>query len=126
MSCILSSMAKTLKELEEQKQALKDKAAAEIAAVKKALADRTAAIKASERRLRAQTIKEQKRKDDHAKILVGVASIWNSQQSAQSAEKLKEFLAEFYKDAPEKLAAALYGLSLTVRRPESDSQRDNL
>lgn len=119
-------MAKTLKELEEQKQALKDKAAAEIAAVKKALADRTAAIKASERRLRAQTIKEQKRKDDHAKILVGVASIWKSQQSEQSADKFKDFLAEFYKDAPEKLSAAQYGLSLIVKRPESDHQRDEL
>jgi len=116
---------KTLEELEAQKQSLKEKAAADIAAVKKALADKTATIKASERRLLAQSIKEQKRKDDHAKILVGVASIWKSQQSAQSVEKFKEFLAEFYKDAPEKLAAAQYGLSLIVKRPESDSQRDD-
>ncbi len=116
---------RTLEELEAQKQALKDKAAADIAAVKKALSDKTAAIKATERRLLAQTTKVQKRKDDHAKILVGVASIWKSQQSAQSAEKFKDFLAEFYKDAPEKLAVAQYGLSLVVKRPESDSQRDD-
>jgi hypothetical protein len=118
-------MAKTLEELEAQKKTLKEKAASEIAAVKKSLAEKTAHLKADERRLRAQSMKEKKRRDDHAKILIGVAMIWKCQASDQSVGKFKELLAEFYKDAPERLKAAEYGLTIAVKRPESDAQRDD-
>jgi hypothetical protein len=119
-----TAKARTLAELLAQKKAVKEQAAAEIAAVRKNLADRTAALKASERRLRAVDIREKKKRDNHAKILVGVAMIWKCQTSPPSAEKFKELLAEFYSDSPERLKAALYGLSIAVKKPESDLEQD--
>jgi hypothetical protein len=56
--------------------------------------------------------------------LVGVAMIWKCQTSPPSAEKFKELLAEFYSDSPERLKAALYGLSIAVKKPESDLEQD--
>jgi hypothetical protein len=119
-----TAKARTLAELEAQKKAVKEAAAAEIAAVRKNLAERTAALKASERRLRAVDIREKKKRDNHAKILVGVAMIWKCQTSPPSAEKFKELLAEFYSDSPERLNAALYGLTIAVKKPESDQEQD--
>jgi hypothetical protein len=91
--CILESMAtakpKTIEELEAQKKAIKEAAAAEIAAIRKATAERTAALKSSERRLRAMSIQDQKRRENHAKILVGVAMIHQCQTSEASAAKFK-------------------------------------
>jgi hypothetical protein len=104
--------------------AIKEAAAAEIAAVRKNLAERTAALKASERRLRAVDIREKKKRDNHAKIVIGVAMIWKCQTSPPSAEKFKELLAEFYSDSPERLKAALYGLAIAVKKPESDLEHD--
>ena len=34
------------------------------------------------------------------------------------------FLAEFYSDSPDRLKAALYGLSIAVKKPESDQEQD--
>jgi hypothetical protein len=93
--CILKSMPKanpkSIQELEAQKKAIKEAAAAEIEAIRKATAAKVAALKSSERRLRALDIREQKRRDNHAKILVGVAMIhpdfrgvgWEVQGSAR-------------------------------------------
>jgi hypothetical protein len=118
-------LAQKLESLQAQKKAIRDKADAEIAAVKKGLAEKQAALRANERRLRAKTLKTQKQQDDHAKILIGVAMIWKCQQSPESAKKFRELLTEFYKNSPERLEAAEYGLALTVKRSESDENRDD-
>jgi hypothetical protein len=115
---------KTLEELEAHKQALKDQAAAEIAAIRKTNAAKIAALKSSERRLRAKHALEQKKRDNHAKILVGVAMIHQCQNSEASALKFKALLEEFYSDSPERLKAALHGLSIVVKKPASDTEQD--
>lgn len=118
-------LTKRLEALQEQKKAIREKADAEIAAVKKELAQKQASLKANERRLRAQTLKAQKRRDDHAKILNGVAIIASCQKSPEATKKWQDFLSEFYRDAPEKLSEALYGLGLSIKRPRSDQERDD-
>ena len=115
---------KSIQELEAQKKAIRDAAAAEVAAIRKATAAKVAALKSSERRLRALDIREQKRRDNHAKILVGVAMIHQCQISEASAAKFKGMLEEFYSDSPERLKNALYGLSLVVKKPSSDLEQD--
>ncbi len=115
---------KSIQELEAQKKAIRDAAAAEVAAIRKATAARIIALKTSERRLRALDIREQKRRDNHAKILVGVAMIHQCQSSEASAAKFKGLLEEFYSDSPERLKNALYGLSLVVKKPSSDQEQD--
>ncbi len=119
-------MANSLEELEARKRAIKEKAAAEIAAVRKELADKLAKQKAAERRLRAQTIKAQKKRDDHAKIILGVAAVAFCQQHKQAAQPFLDFLPSFYAEAQEKLEAARHGLTLSVVKPKSDSDRDML
>jgi hypothetical protein len=108
---------KSIQELEAQKKAIKEAAAAEIEAIRKATAVKVSALKSSERRLRALDIREQKRRDNHAKILVGVAMI-------HQCNKFKGMLEEFYSDSPDRLKAALYGLSLVVKKPSSDQEQD--
>jgi hypothetical protein len=125
---MLRSMAKanpkSIQELEAQKKAIKEAAAAEVAAIRKATAEKVAALKSSERRLRALDIREQKRRENHAKILVGVAMIHQCQISESSAGKFKALLEEFYADSPERLKASLFGLSLTVKKPSNDQEQD--
>ena len=115
---------KTLAELEAQKKAIKEAAAAEIAAIRKATAERTAALKANERRLRAEDIRNRKKQENHAKILVGVAIIHQCHTSEASAARFKTLLEEFYSDSPERLKAALFGLTLIVKKPASDAEQD--
>ena len=115
---------KSIQELEAQKKAIRDAAAAEVAAIRKATAAKVAALKLSERRLRALDIREQKRRDNHAKILVGVAMIHQCQISEGSATKFKGLLEEFYSDSSERLKNALYGLRLVVKKPSSDLEQD--
>ena len=126
--CILRIMAKanpkSIQELEAQKKAIREAAAAEVAAIRKATAAKVAALKSSERRLRALDIREQKRRDNHAKILVGVAMIHQCQVSEGSAAKFKGMLEEFYSDSPDRLKNALYGLGLTVKKPSGDLEQD--
>jgi len=128
LDCMLGRMArsnpKSIQELEAQKKAIKDAAAAEVAAIRKATAEKVAALKSSERRLRALDIREQKRRENHAKILIGVAMIHQCQISEGSAGKFKALLEEFYSDSPDRLKAAMYGLSLTVKKPSSDQEQD--
>ncbi len=121
---MVRSNPKSIQELEAQKKVIKEAAAAEVAAIRKATAEKVAALKSSERRLRALDIREQKRRDNHAKILVGVAMIHQCQTSDASAVKFKGLLEEFYSDSPERLKAALYGLGLTVKKPNSDLEQD--
>jgi hypothetical protein len=64
------------------------------------------------------------RRENHAKILVGVAMIHQCQTSEVSAAKFKALLEEFYSDSPERLNAALFGLTLTVKKPASDTEQD--
>jgi hypothetical protein len=118
------SNPKSIQELEAQKKAIKEAAAAEVAAIRKATAEKVAALKGSERRLRALDIREQKRRENHAKILVGVAMIHQCQISEPSASKFKALLEEFYSDSPERLKASLFGLTLTVKKPSSDQEQD--
>ena len=115
---------KSLQELEAQKKAVRDAAAVEVAAIRKATAARINALKTSERRLRALDIRDQKRRDNHAKILVGVAMIHQCQISEGSAAKFTGLLEEFYSDSPDRLKNALYGLSLIVKKPSSDQEQD--
>jgi hypothetical protein len=115
---------KTIAELEAQKKAIKEQAAQEIAAIRKTTAERTAALKSSERRIRAEDIRNRKKRENHAKILVGVAIIHQCQTSDASASKFKALLEEFYSDSPERLNAALFGLTLTVKKPQSDTEQD--
>jgi len=94
-------LAQKLESLQAQKKAIRDKADAEIAAVKKGLAEKQAALRANERRLRAKTLKTQKQQDDHAKILIGVAM-----RTATMAENLHaDNWQDKYRDpAPEPLS----------------------
>ena len=115
---------KNIEELEAQKKAIREAAAAEVAAIRKAAATKVTALKSSERRLRALDIREQKRRDNHAKILVGVAMIHQCQASEGSASKFKGLLEEFYADSPDRLKASLFGLTLTVKKPASDTEQD--
>ena len=115
---------KTIQELEAQKKAVREAAAAEVAAIRKAAAARVAALKSRERQLRAVDVREQKRRDNHAKILVGLAMIHQCRTSDASAAKFKGLLEEFYSDSPERLKNALYGLTLTVKKPSSDVEQD--
>ena len=118
------SNPKSIQELESQKKAIKDAAAAEVAAIRKATAEKVAALKSSERRLRALDIREQKKRENHAKILVGVAMIHQCQISESSAGKFKALLEEFYSDSPERLKASLSGLTLIVKKPSNDQEQN--
>jgi len=115
---------KTLDELEALKKSIKEAAAAKIAAIKKAASQRTAALKPGERQLRAKTIQDQKRRENHAKILVGIAMIHQCQTSEISATNFKNMLETFYGDSGERLKAALFGLTLPVKKPVSDAEQD--
>ena len=115
---------KSNEELEAQKKAIREAAAAEVAAIRKAVALKVAALKSNERRLRSLDIRERKRRDNHAKILVGVAIIHQCRISEASAGRFKGLLEEFYADSPERLRNALYGLTLTVKKPASDAEQD--
>jgi hypothetical protein len=115
---------RTIEELEAAKKAIKEAAAAEIAAIRKSSAERTAALKASERRIRAESIQDRKRRENHSKILLGVAIIHQCQNSESSAAKFKTLLEEFYSDSPERLKAALFGLTLAVKKPQNDTDQD--
>jgi hypothetical protein len=88
------------------------------------LSAKKAALTANERKLRAEASRLQKKRENHAKILNGVAIISSSQGSPEASKKWREFLIAFYKNAPEKLEAALYGTTLTVKRPMSDADSD--
>ncbi len=76
------------------------------------------------RPLPSSQIQDQKKRENHAKILVGVAMIQQCQGSEASAAKFKTLLEEFYSDSPERLKAALFGLTLTVKKPQSDAELD--
>lgn len=115
---------RTIEELEAAKKAIKEAAAAEIAAIRKVSAERTAALKASERRIRAESVRDQKKRENHAKIVLGVAIIHQCQTSEASASKFTALLEEFYADSPERLKAAMEGLTLTVKKPTSDTEQD--
>jgi hypothetical protein len=115
--------AEKLEQLEAQKKALKEQAEQEIAAVRKALAEKTAALKSKERRFRAESIRDQKKRDNHAKILLGVAAIYLNQTSDKFREFFDSKLSEVYSDAPLKLEAARYGLGIAVKKPSSDTEQ---
>ncbi len=107
------------------KKAIKEAAAAEVAAIRKTTAEKVAALKSSERRLRALDIREQKRRENHAKILVGVAMIHHFQISEGSAGKFKALLEEFYSNSADRLKASLFGLTLAVKKTAATRNRTN-
>ena len=115
---------RTIEELEAQKKAIKEAAQAAIAAARKEAADKIAGLKAKERRIRAESVRDQKKRENHAKIVLGVAIIHQCQTSEASAAKFKELLEDFYADSPERLKAAQYGLTLAVKKPVSDVEQD--
>jgi hypothetical protein len=109
--------------LEAKKKALKDKAAQDIIAIRKALADKAGKIKADERKFRSRETRDQKKRDDHAKILLGVAAIHLNQTSDKFREFFDAKLNEFYGDAPLRLETARYGLSIAVKKPSTDAEK---
>jgi hypothetical protein len=130
MWCILSSMAtlkaKTLEELEAQKQALKEKAAAEIAPSRKLLRTKqpqsrlvsvVSVLRASKNRSGRMTTQR-------------FWSVWppsgnrNSRHSRWRSSR--NFCQSFTKTRRKNSPPLNYGLSLIVKRPESDSQQDDL
>ena len=115
---------RTIEELEAAKKAIKETAAAGIAALRKATADKIATLKSNERRIRAEDIRNRKKRENHAKIVLGVAIIYQCQTSEASAAKFKGMLEEFYADSPERLKAAQYGLTLAVKKPVNDIEQD--
>ena len=115
---------RTIEELEAQKKAIKEAAAAAIAAARKKASDDIAALKSRERRIRAESVRDQKKRENHAKIVLGVAIIHQCQSSDASAAKFKAMLEEFYADSPERLKAAQYGLTLAVKKPVNDTEQD--
>ncbi len=110
----------SIQELEAQKKAIREAAAAEVAAIRKATAAKDQCPQVHRAAFAGLDIREQKRRDNHAKILVGVAMIHQCQTSDASAAKFKGLLEEFYADSPDRLKNALYGLSLVVKKPSSD------
>jgi hypothetical protein len=50
--------------------------------------------------------------------------IHQCQISEGSAGRFKAMLEDFYSDSPERLKASLFGLTLTVKKPASDSEQD--
>ncbi len=50
--------------------------------------------------------------------------IHQCQISEASAAKFRALREGFYSDSPERLKAALYGLTLTVKKPASDTEQD--
>lgn len=112
-----------LDKLLEQKKALKQQEAEQVAAVRKAFAEKASAIKAKERRVRAVSIREQKKRDNHAKILLGVAAIYLHQENPVFRASFDTRLREVYSDAPLKLEAALAGLKIAVKKPTSDAEQ---
>lgn len=52
------------------------------------------------------------------------SDIHQCQTSEGSAAKFKELLEEFYSDSPERLMASLFGLTLVVKKPNSDQEQD--
>jgi len=50
--------------------------------------------------------------------------IHQCQISETSATKFKALLEEFYSDSPERLKTALFGLTLMVKKPGSDTEQD--
>ena len=115
---------RTIEELEAQKKAIKEAAQAAIAAARKKAADDMTSLKSRERRIRAESVRDQKKRENHAKIVLGVAIIHQCQTSEASAAKFKSLLEEFYADSPERLKAAQYGLTLAVKKPVSDVEQD--
>jgi hypothetical protein len=115
--------ATSLSELEAQKKAVKETAAARIAEIRKDLADKTSKLHGRERQLRAQAIRDRKKQENHRKILVGVATIFQCQKSETAAAEFRGFLHAFYADSPNRLKGALEGLNLTVKKPTSDSEQ---
>lgn len=115
---------RTLEQLEAQKKAIKEAAQAAIAAARKKAAEDIASLKSNERRIRAETIRDQKKRENHAKIVLGVAIIHQCQTSEALATKFKGLFEEFYADSPERLKAAVYGLTLQVKKPVNDQEQD--
>ena len=60
----------------------------------------------------------------HGSRASSVSDIHQCQTSEGSAAKFKELLEEFYSDSPEGLMASLFGLTLVVKKPNSDQEQD--
>jgi len=105
-------------------QANKAELKKQIAELRKAAEIKNKALRKIAAELREKDLREQRKRDNHAKILLGVAIIDRCQNSEASASKFKAFLAEFYANAPARLEAALSGLTLKVKKPGNDQERD--
>lgn len=119
----MPSTRKTPDQYKEQTQKLREATRTAIAELKRQQALKAAEIRAKHRRAAVLHARAQKKRDDHAKILVGVAAINLYQVSPNFQEFLDRKLAEFYANAPAKLEAARQGLSITVVKPKNDGEQ---
>jgi hypothetical protein len=119
-----SPKPQTREEVDAQIEANKAALKARFAELRKASEAENAALRKFGRELDAKTLREQKKRDNHAKILIGIAIIHQCKSSEASATKFKALLADFYADSPKRLEAALAGLTITVKKPGSDQERD--
>ncbi len=62
--------------------------------------------------------------ESKSRLVRRVAMIHQCQISEGSAGKFKALREEFYADSPERLKAAHFGLTLTVKKTGSDSEQD--
>jgi Fe-S cluster assembly iron-binding protein IscA len=115
----------TIEALKQKRVQIKADAAAKIADIKAAERKKAAALRAAIRKAATQEARERKKRDDHAKIMVGVGAIYFVQNDAEFRSVFERKLAEFYEKAPEKLEAAQHGLKLKVNKPEGNSDRDD-
>ena len=60
----------------------------------------------------------------HAKIVLGVPISHQYQNSEASAAKFKGLSEECYADSPERMKAALYEVTLAVKKPMSNTEHD--
>ena len=111
-------------EIDAQITANKAALKAHLAELRKTAEAQNAALRKIGRELDAQQLREQKKRDNHAKILIGIAIIHQCKSSEASATKFKALLADFYADSPRRLEAALAGLTITVKKPANDQERD--
>lgn len=113
---------RTAEQLAEEKRKVDENTKAAIAKLKETGIKKKASLEIARRRAAAVDARTQRKRDDHAKILIGVASIQLGHENTIARTRLKEMLGKFYADSPVRLQAALEGLSIRVTRPATDAE----
>ncbi len=112
---------RTAEQIAEEKRKIDENTKAAIAKLKETRAKKKANLEIALRRVTAVDARAQRKRDDHAKILIGVASIQLGHESTTAHTRLKDMLGKFYADSPVRLEAALAGLNIRVTKPATDA-----